>query len=45
MCFYKIRILSFFVDIIIIIKFYFLLKDILVENVFINIIFYLFISQ
>ena len=50
-CFSEIRILSFFVDTIIIvytiviIKFRFLLKDIFVKNVFINIIFDLFIFR
>ena len=51
MCFHEIRILSFFVDTImivdtiIIIKFRPLMKDILVKNVFVNIIFYLFIFR
>ena len=51
MCFHEIRILSFFVDTIIIIntimimKFRLLLKDILVKNVFVNIIFDLFIYR
>ena len=44
MCFHEVRILNFFVDIIVILKFRFLLKGILVENVFINIIFDLLIS-
>ena len=45
MYFHEIRILNFFIDTIIIMKFRFLLKDIFVENVFVNIIFDLIIYR